>query len=675
MTTPHRSREPLDGLSAGRPVRVPDPRSPELDVLGIGFGPSNLSLAIALGEHNHKVDGQAALQARFFEKQPRFGWHRGMLIDDATMQVTFLKDLVTMRNPSSDFSFLSYLHQKDRLADFINHKIFFPLRIEFHDYLEWAAKRVDDLVEYGSEVINVRPVTCDDVVTCFEVVIRRAHAPDEPIVRRARNIVVAVGLEPSLPPGVALSSRIWHNLDLMDRVAALPDSPSPRRFIVVGAGQSAAEATEYLHRRFPDAEVCSLFSRYGYTPTDDTPFVNRIFDPEAVDVYFGAPRDVKRRLFDCHRNTTYSVVDAELIAELYRRVYQEKVQGRQRLRILNASRLMRVDTTAEGVEVAIEHLPTGERTASAADALVYATGYQQVEVMRLLGEAGQLCLRDEEGMVCVERDYRIAASAPAQGGIYLHGGTEHSHGLTSTTLSCIAVRSGEILQSILDAVGDRPRSWSESSPDLAGTVTRELTSGLDPAVRVAGPPPVPELSPPWALRVVKPRGADLNRVHRWMNEPHVAAVWDRAWPKDRWSAEVARQLAGVYARPYLIDYDGEPLAYVEVYRAARDVVAAYYPAGPHDLGLHIAIGDVARTGRGLGTAMLRAVVEGLLAAEQACTRIVADPDSGNEVGRRTFAAAGFQLISEVDLPHKRAALCVRPRAGCELPQVQSMTGS
>lgn len=437
-------------------------RHAALDVLGIGFGPSNLALAIALDEHNKMTSGRA-LRAVFFEKQPRFGWHRGMLTDAATMQVSFLKDLVTMRNPTSDFTFISYLHSQGRLVDFINHKILFPLRIEFHDYLEWAASRMDDLVEYDSEVIDVRPVTEGDVVASFDVVVRRGGCSGEITVWRARNVVVAAGLEMSLPPGVRLDDRVWHNLDLVVHAGTLLATSSPRRFIVLGAGQSAAEATEYLHRRFPEAEVCSTFSRYGYTPADDSPFANRIFDPEAVDVYFGAPKHVKRMLFDYHRNTNYSVVDQELIEELYRRVYQEKVQGRQRLRILNASRVVDVVTTPDGVTVTVEYMPTGERTVLACDVLVYATGYRPVDVLRLLGEAGQLCLRDDEGMVCVERDYRVITTTPTRGGIYLQGGTEHIHGITSTLLSNVAVRSGEILQSIVERAGIRPQLPREAA--------------------------------------------------------------------------------------------------------------------------------------------------------------------------------------------------------------------
>ncbi|NED92132.1 lysine N(6)-hydroxylase/L-ornithine N(5)-oxygenase family protein, partial [Streptomyces sp. SID11233] len=102
-----------------------------------------------------------------------------------------------------------------------------------------------------------------------------------------------------------------------------------RRAVVLGAGQSAAESVDYLHRTFPDAEVCSVFAKYGYTPADDSPFANRVFDPDAVDVYFSAPSQVKQSLLDYHRSTNYSVVDMDLIESLYATAYREKVAGRE----------------------------------------------------------------------------------------------------------------------------------------------------------------------------------------------------------------------------------------------------------------------------------------------------------------------------------------------------------
>ncbi|MEV6931361.1 SidA/IucD/PvdA family monooxygenase [Dactylosporangium sp. NPDC051485] len=426
---------------------------PVYDVVGIGFGPSNLALAIAIEEHN--ATAPEPVRAVFLERQESFGWHRGMLFEDATMQVSFLKDLVTLRNPASGYSFVSYLHAQGRLADFINYKTMYPLRVEFHDYLRWAADRVGVPVRYGHTVTDVVPVEGGELL---EVVTGPRRV-------RARNVVVAVGLEPSLPPGVAPAERVWHNLDILHRAEAFA-VPAPSRFLVVGAGQSAAESVAFLHERYPTAEVCSVFFRYGYSPADDSNFANRIFDPSAVDLYFDAPADVKRMLFDYHRNTNYSVVDGELITDLYRRAYREQVLGRPRLRMLNASRIATLDARPDGVTAVVEHLPSGARTELPADVIVYATGYRPVDALALLGAAAGHCRRDEERLPLVGRDYRVATDDGLRAGVYLQGGTEHAHGITSTLLSAVAVRAGEITASI---AGRRPADAGAAPRPLVNT--------------------------------------------------------------------------------------------------------------------------------------------------------------------------------------------------------------
>ncbi|MGW0391785.1 lysine N(6)-hydroxylase/L-ornithine N(5)-oxygenase family protein [Streptomyces sp. NPDC003042] len=424
------------------------PADPPLihDLIGIGFGPSNVAMAIALSERNARVGRQEAVTAHFFERQPRFGWHRGMLIDDATMQVSFLKDLVTLRDPTSEFSFLCYLQSKGRLIDFVNHKNLFPLRVEFHEYFEWAAAKVDDMVSYGHEVVSVRPVMRDGAVEYLDVT---ARSGSELVVHRARNVVIGTGLRPRMPEGVDRTERIWHNSDLLARVEEM-DGAQPSRFIVVGAGQSAAENVAYLHRRFPEAEVCAVFSRYGYSPADDSSFANQIFDPGAVDEYFTAPDEIKRKLMGYHGNTNYSVVDIDLIEDLYRQAYREKVLGAERLRFLKVSRLTDVVETSDKVRTTVESLVTGERTPLDADVVVYATGYRSADALGLLGEVEGYCRRDDEGRVRVERDYRVTTDPALRCGIYLQGGTEHTHGITSSLLSNTAIRVGEIVESIVD---------------------------------------------------------------------------------------------------------------------------------------------------------------------------------------------------------------------------------
>ncbi len=423
------------------------------DLVGVGFGPSNLALAIAIAEHNAGLQwmpGSRSVTATFVERQPQFGWHRGMLLEDATMQVSFLKDLVTLRNPKSDFSFLCYLQSRDRLIDFINQKNFFPSRMEFHDYLQWAAELVDGDVAYGREVVAIHPVVRDDEVVSFDVVAADVTGAAEPLVHRARNLVLGTGLVPRLPDGVIADDRIWHTRDLLPNAERLKKvAPSAMRFVVVGAGQSAAEAVDYLHREFPRAEVNAVITRYGYSPADDSAFANRIFDPAAVDDYFVASAQVKRMMLDYHGNTNYSVVDQDLIEDLYRRVYQEKVRGEERLRLLNVSRVTEAVRAGDRVHTVVESMITGERTVLDADAVVFATGYRTPDPDRLLGDLAAECRRDETGQVVVSRDYRIDATARLKAGVYLQGGTEHTHGISSSLLSNTSIRSAEILDSIV----------------------------------------------------------------------------------------------------------------------------------------------------------------------------------------------------------------------------------
>ncbi|WP_197320509.1 lysine N(6)-hydroxylase/L-ornithine N(5)-oxygenase family protein [Saccharomonospora sp. NB11] len=424
-----------------------------LDLLGIGFGPANLALAIAVSEHNDTVGESERVRASFLERQETFGWHRGMLIDDATMQVSFLKDLVTLRNPTSSFSFLSYLHEQGRLVDFVNHKTLFPLRVEFHDYFRWAADRVADLVSYGVEVVSVRPVVEGGELVRFDVSTR------DGTVHSARNLVVATGLTPSLPSGVGASEHVWHSSDLLHNVDGVEN---PSRFVVIGAGQSAAETAAMLHDRFAEAEVCAVFSRYGYSPSDDSPFANRVFDPAAVDEFHGATQAVRDQLLAYHANTNYSVVDLDLIEDLYRRHYRETVLGRQRLRLFNTSRVVEVVETGDGARVTVESLTTGQRTVLDADVAVCATGYRPSDVTALFGEDATMFRRDEAGRPLVARDYRMLTDSGGAAAVYVQGGaTEHSHGITSSLLSNNAIRSQEILDSVLRRAADRATDGDE----------------------------------------------------------------------------------------------------------------------------------------------------------------------------------------------------------------------
>lgn len=158
------------------------------DLIGIGFGPSNIALAIALDE---KCQARQRMDALFIEKQPGFTWHKDMLLDHAHMQISFLKDLATLRNPASHFTFINYLHEKQRLQDFVNLKTFFPSRHEFNDYFAWAAAQFEDRCIYGEEVVDVLPEKRSSEVELLRVRSRDMTGATHD--RLTRNLVVSVG--------------------------------------------------------------------------------------------------------------------------------------------------------------------------------------------------------------------------------------------------------------------------------------------------------------------------------------------------------------------------------------------------------------------------------------------------------------------------------------------------
>jgi L-ornithine N5-monooxygenase len=429
------------------PAPTADEPSRILDVLGIGFGPSNLALAIALEEMGTGVAGQRPVDAAFIEQQDRFGWHRGMLLEGADLQVTFLKDLVTMRDPTSDFSFLCYLQQAGRLPAFISQKSWYPSRVEYHDYLVWAAGRLRHRVSYGVQAVDARPVIRDGDVPYIDVTARRM-ADGHQIRYRTRNIVVAIGLAPRLPRDAPASRRVLHSSSFLHRIGQVPADPG-QTFVVVGAGQSGAEIVEYLHRNYPKSQVHAVFARYSYSPIDDTYFVNGIFNPEAVDLYYNAPDEVKELLANYHSNTNLSVVDSDLIAALGRREYEELVAGEQRLIIHNLSRLAGVQETESGLDIQIAYLPGQSVSTVHADWLIYATGYQPRSPLGVLGEIGTYCKPRPDGSVRLNRSYRIITEERMHCGIYVQGAGEASHGPSSPLLSLNAVRAGEIADSII----------------------------------------------------------------------------------------------------------------------------------------------------------------------------------------------------------------------------------
>ncbi|MFF3182722.1 MULTISPECIES: lysine N(6)-hydroxylase/L-ornithine N(5)-oxygenase family protein [Rhodococcus] len=402
----------------------------QYDIVGVGLGPANLGIAVAVDERNEVTGRQ--LSAKFFDRRSCFDWHPDMLLPSSVMQVSYLKDLATQRNPNSRFTFVSYLHEKGRLNDFINMQTFFPTRLEFIDYMRWTVDNLKTDLEWNTEVDQV-----DLVDGGCEVHSRRVG---EKSVSRARNVVLGVGPTPVIPEWAngRNGRRVIHNSELLTGLSRV-QLPPGGRIAVVGQGQSAAEVLRHLLESRPDLQAHCFISGYGMVPADNSPFANRVFDPSAVSEFYHAPQELRAELLTRHRTTNYGCVDRDLLDWLYTAEYTDKVRNDQRLVFRRASEVHNAVERPDSVALEFTERLVGSRTEERFDLVICATGFRSEIPLHLLGPAFG---RDRK--ITLSRNYRVEVDGiPTP--VFVVGSTDSNHGLSSALLSNIAVRSGEVL--------------------------------------------------------------------------------------------------------------------------------------------------------------------------------------------------------------------------------------
>ncbi len=395
------------------------------DFVAVGIGPFNLGLACLADPLD--IDGV------FLESRAEFDWHPGMLLDDATLQVPFMADLVTMADPTSPYSFLNFLKDTGRLYSFYIRESFYPLRREYNDYCRWAADRLSSL-RFGQHVERIEH---DGSV----YVVRTSGGQTW----RGRRLVLGVGTSPVVPDAASdllETERVLHSAQYLEHRDDLRELGS---VTVVGSGQSAAEVYADLLETLDPGQALNWVTRSPrFFPMEYTKLTLEMTSPEYT-AYFQALPDETRDDLLHDQKALYKGISSDLVDAIFDKLYEKRVAGGVDTTLVTCSEL--VDARAEGSSYVLDlhHHESGQDFTMGTDALVLATGYR-AEVPDFLDPIRDRIRWDEQGRLSASPSFAVDLEDSE---IFVQNAEEHTHGFVAPDLGMGAHRNSIVLAAML----------------------------------------------------------------------------------------------------------------------------------------------------------------------------------------------------------------------------------
>jgi lysine N6-hydroxylase len=398
-----------------------------LDLVGVGIGPSNLSLAALL-------DPVDTISRGFFERREAFFWHEGQMLPEVELQQIYVKDLVSLVAPCSRFSFISYLHATGRIHAFLNARFSSVLRLEFNCYLQWACGLLRDL-HFGENVHSIK----FDGNLIVESDTRRICTG---------SVVLGTGQAPAIPACAEphLSDSVFHASEFMRHGRAL----AGKSVAIVGGGQTGAEVFLELIGRDTAARPKSitwLSRRSNFLPLDDTPFVNEQFSPNYSDYFYGLGHQNRMQLL-AEQKLASDGISISTLTRIYQRMYELQflresvVECRLRpLRSMTALAALR-----PGWRIGCTEITTGAQERLDVDTVVLCTGFEY-RVPECLSSIVPRISWGDDGFA-LRPDFSIEWDGPPDRKIYVQNAARPKRGVADPNLSLLSWRSAKIVNSL-----------------------------------------------------------------------------------------------------------------------------------------------------------------------------------------------------------------------------------
>ncbi|NTA19857.1 SidA/IucD/PvdA family monooxygenase [Agrobacterium tumefaciens] len=419
------------------------------DCIGIGFGPSNIALAIAMQEQN------CLARVRFLEGRAETDWQPDMLLPGSDIQHNPLRDFVTPRNPRSQFGFLSYLHDQGRLLDFLRLEAPFPPRCEYASYVKWVAAKFSHVVDYNAGVTGIDLI--DGPLGKPVYIIRCSSGK----IYMANTISFGVGRSQNIPVQYQpyIGEKVIHSDNYLSRVKSWARESSVRRIAVIGASQSAVEIILDLQSRLPDVAVACVSRGFGFKLKDVSPFTEKIYSPEFIDYFYTASENSQSEMTRELWRSNYGAADHDVIASLDFLLYEQKVAGSDRVCLFDNQITESVEAmNGSGFELKLHDRHSEVSQVLRVDAIILATGYRnfgsspdQERFHPLLRSLTPRFQYRSDGGLAISRDFRVlhedqCGEIPP---LFINGLCESTHGFGDAgSFSLLATRSELIARSI-----------------------------------------------------------------------------------------------------------------------------------------------------------------------------------------------------------------------------------
>jgi lysine N6-hydroxylase len=437
--------EPTAAAPAAGAGQATPPEQEPFDLLGIGIGPFNLSLAAL-------ADRIPDLTTAFYDQRPGFAWHAGLLIDGATLQVPFLADLVTLADPASRWTFLNWLKSRERLFPFYFAERLHVHRAEYDAYCRWVADSLPS-THFGQQVDTVR---WDAGRGHFEVDHTHldAHGEAEALARTyARHLVIGIGTEPYVPEPLrplaeAPTVPVVHSAQYMEQRARLLAAD---HITVIGSGQSGAEVFLDLLRNRPAGRerITWLARTPAFAPMEYSKLGLEHFTPDYTRYFHGLAEPVRDRLVP-RQWQLHKGIDTETITAIHDELYRRTLDGGWPDAVLTPGVAVRTAGRlgTQSIELHLEHADQDTRTRLITSAVVLATGYRERPLDHLLGPLARYVKRDAAGRPRVDARHRVELDRAVTGRVYVQNAERHSHGVGAPDLGLAAWRSAVVLNDL-----------------------------------------------------------------------------------------------------------------------------------------------------------------------------------------------------------------------------------